>query len=55
LKEFKNIDKKSLLETLAAEIWSSILDNSALKDPSKLLGVMFLTHADLKTHKFTFW
>lgn len=60
LKEFRAVDKQSLLNDHAKTIWDSITcsidcPDSAIKDPSKLFNFLVLTFADLKAYKFYYW
>ncbi len=43
------------MEDSARNIFSSILNGDALKDPAQLLQFVLLTFADLKAYKFTYW
>jgi hypothetical protein len=55
LKEFRNVEKQSLLDKIAAEVWASIVDGSAVADPMQLFRCLMLTFADLKSYKFYYW
>jgi ubiquitin-like modifier-activating enzyme ATG7 len=49
------MDKKGLLEDSARNIFGSILNGDAVRNPSVLLQFALLTFADLKSYKFTYW
>ena len=55
VEEFKNFDKKKLLDDCAAEIWRHILTLEAVRDPTLLQRFVLLTFADLKSYRFTYW
>lgn len=55
VEEFKNFDKKKLLEDCAAHIWQSIVTLDAMRDPRLLQRFVLLTFADLKSYRFTYW
>lgn len=53
--EYKEVNKKLLLETIALKIWKSICSGDILKNPLKLMEFTLLTFANLKQHTFTYW
>ena len=55
VEEFKNFDKKKLLDDCAGEIWRHILTLEAVRDPTLLQRFVLLTFADLKSYRFTYW
>jgi hypothetical protein len=55
VQEFKDCDKKALLEKAAEDILSSIKSLAALTDPFSLFRFVLLSFADLKTYRFTYW
>ncbi|TFY73078.1 hypothetical protein EWM64_g10934, partial [Hericium alpestre] len=50
--EFKNADKKALLNQVADEIWESI---TTKRDTSALTRFLVITYADLKKYKYYYW
>lgn len=53
---FIDFDKKKFMDSLGEEIWRSILDGKALKEPEKSLSKFgLLIFGDLKRHKFTYF
>jgi ubiquitin-like modifier-activating enzyme ATG7 len=53
--EFRNCDKKSLLDAQGALIWDDIVTGRALTDPSLLTRFFLLTFADLKKYQYYYW
>ena len=49
------MDKKSLLDNIASQIWESILSLEAIEETSLLSKFVLLTFADLKQYRFTYW
>lgn len=55
VEEFKDVDKKLLLENEASIIWNDIKGGKAIQDPSLLVRFCLLTYADLKKYHFYYW
>nr|BAX30162.1 ubiquitin-activating enzyme E1 [Polyandrocarpa misakiensis] len=55
IEEFKESDKKALLESQADVLWDDIKSGRAISDPSLLCRFMLLTFADLKKYQFYYW
>ncbi|XP_054163374.1 ubiquitin-like modifier-activating enzyme ATG7 [Oppia nitens] len=56
LEEFINKDKKLLINDLAKQIWSDIIDDTEDENISKVLSkFLLLVYADLKKYKFHYW
>lgn len=53
--EFRDCNKKDLLDKVGREIFASISSGEAVADPSLLSKFVLLTFADLKTYKFMYW
>jgi ubiquitin-like modifier-activating enzyme ATG7 len=52
IQDFKAADKAALFNTVADEMWTSIV---AHKDPSKLARFLLITFADLKKYQYYYW
>jgi len=55
LESIKTIDRKSLTEEMARDIWESIENGSAVADPNLLCQFLVLVYADLKKHQYYHW
>lgn len=55
LDNFKEIDKKLLLDKAGAELWGLVTSSKAVEDPSLLSRFLLLTFADLKKYHFYYW
>ncbi|SZF04477.1 unnamed protein product [Blumeria hordei] len=53
--DFKNVDKASIMNTAAKQIWDAINDGSIYTVPSLLSSFTIISYADLKNYKFTYW
>jgi len=53
--DFRNFDKKDLLNSLGADITKDIHSGRIEQDPSLLVKFHVLSYADLKNHKFLYW
>ncbi|KNC56016.1 E1-like protein-activating enzyme G [Thecamonas trahens ATCC 50062] len=52
--DFKALDKKSLFDAAAAQLWADIASGAWLDAPELLLPFLVLTYADLKKHIFRY-
>lgn len=55
VEDFKEKDKKQLIQAAGEEIWKSIVSGEALNDPLLLLRFTILTFADLKKYHYYYW
>lgn len=55
LDEFRNLDKKELLDSCASKLWNCITSGDAIKDPSLLVPFYLLAYGDLKKYNFYYW
>ncbi|CAO3677279.1 unnamed protein product [Umbelopsis ramanniana] len=55
IEDFKNADKKAILNTASEKVWQAIVSGEADTCPMKLVNFTVLTYADLKKHKFYYW
>ena len=55
LEDFKDWDKKAMMQTSGQKIADDIASGLAVHEPERLLRFLLLTFADLKTHKFYYW
>lgn len=55
LEEFRNVDKKQLLQTQAEIIWEDIKSGRAVESPSLLVRFILISFADLKKYHFYYW
>jgi hypothetical protein len=55
LQDFKNIDKKNLLELQAKEIYNGMISKEKFPLPSLIFKFVLLVFADLKSYHFTYW
>ncbi|XP_039265333.2 ubiquitin-like modifier-activating enzyme ATG7 [Styela clava] len=55
VEEFKEVDKKELLENEADLIWNDIKSGRAIQEPSLLVRFCLLSFADLKKYHFYYW
>lgn len=53
--EFRDCNKKDLLDKIGHDVFDSIRSGEAVNDPSLLSKFVLLTFADLKTYKFMYW
>ncbi len=53
--EFKDMDRKSLLQSELQQLQTDIDSGAALQDPQILNRFVLVSFADLKTHRFMFW
>ncbi|XP_077991416.1 ubiquitin-like modifier-activating enzyme ATG7 [Glandiceps talaboti] len=52
---FKTLDKKTVLDETAQQLWQDITGGVALMDPSLLSRFLLLTFADLKKYHYYYW
>jgi len=55
VEEFRDLDKKTLLQRTSLAVLESIFSLAAVHDPAKLFTFVLLTYADLKGYRFTYW
>ncbi|KAK4226502.1 hypothetical protein QBC38DRAFT_480253 [Podospora fimiseda] len=55
IEEFRNVDKKAILQDAGRQIWEAIQDGTIYSVPSLLSSFLILSFADLKKYKFTYW
>ncbi|XP_071960528.1 ubiquitin-like modifier-activating enzyme ATG7 [Antedon mediterranea] len=53
--DFKNLDKKILLQDAAQQMWDDIVSGRAISDPRLLSKFLLLTYADLKKYQYYYW
>ncbi|KAK4195074.1 putative autophagy-related protein 7, partial [Triangularia verruculosa] len=55
IEDFKNVDKKAMIEDIGRQIWDAIQDGTIYSVPSLLSSFAILSFADLKKYRFTYW
>lgn len=55
IEDFKECDKKALLDNAAEIIWSAIVSGNAINRPSLLNRFLLLTYVDMKKYCFHYW
>ncbi|KAH3881611.1 hypothetical protein DPMN_005537 [Dreissena polymorpha] len=55
LEDFKNTDKKQLLDQEGAQVWKAITSGAALENTTQLSRLLLLTFADIKKYHFYYW
>ncbi|KAK6176592.1 hypothetical protein SNE40_014847 [Patella caerulea] len=55
LDNFKECDKKLIIDQVAEQIWQDIKDLKAVEDPSLLSRFVLLSFADLKKYHYYYW
>mmetsp|Transcript_27634 Transcript_27634/g.46731 ORF Transcript_27634/g.46731 Transcript_27634/m.46731 type:complete len:536 (+) Transcript_27634:202-1809(+) len=53
--EFIALDKPALLSGVAASCWDRIVSGQVVQSPNCLFDFVFLSFADLKQYRFTYW
>lgn len=52
---FKTIDKQQLINAIGDQIWSDVISDRAVEDPSLLSRFLMLTFIDLKKYHYYYW
>ncbi|KAI9287037.1 hypothetical protein BC943DRAFT_320536 [Umbelopsis sp. AD052] len=55
IEDFKNADKKAILNIASDKVWQAIVSGESDTCPMQLVNFTILTYADLKKHKFYYW
>lgn len=53
--EFIALDKPALLSGVATSVWDRIVSGQVVQSPNSLFDFVFLSFADLKQYRFTYW
>ncbi|GBG26781.1 Ubiquitin-like modifier-activating enzyme ATG7 [Hondaea fermentalgiana] len=55
VEDFKNLDKRKLLDDSGLELLNAIDAGQVEQDPARLVPFRVISYADLKRHKFIYW
>lgn len=55
VEDFKNLDKRKLLDDVVANLQSAIDEGAIEENPAQLVPFRIISYADLKRHKFLYW